>query len=290
MLELDSLLNWCDAEYSNGQHCKCGVACTNCNYCQGVQADCYTCIQRVHSYKNDTVHYNCNKMVLYYTLKHSYRFGAELFFELNRLRSVIAHWNEIKIMSIGCGPCSELFGALLFWRNLGKNNADFHFRGFDTQSLWQPIMTQIQSCFNTEDVKTYGQDAFAYYGQSEEGIDVIVLNYMLSDMMKFHNAQYEQFLNNLISLIRQKKPRYILINDVYLLISIGASNKMLRSLLNAGLCFKCSKLQYHEYNPIIGQFGLQIARQKCVRLNADMVRKYNPFQETNSIQTIIEFQ
>lgn len=289
MRELYHFLSWCDTEYTNAQHCQCGNACRNGNFCKGTQSNCYSCIQRIHRYNNRTYHYNCDKMVLYYTLKHSYRFGAEVFYELNRLKNDFINWQDIHIASIGCGPCTELFGTLSFWRTIGKNDADFHFRGFDTEPLWQPIMRQVVSYFQIADVHTYGQDAFVYYGQSQEDIDVIILNYMLSDMMKFQPGQYDQFLNNLIALIRQKSPRYLLINDVYLLISLGASNRMVRFLNNAGLNFKLAKLQYHINHPYIGQFGKQVAKQPFAMSDASIVQKYDPFPETNSIQTLIKF-
>ena len=290
MIELDQLLTWCDTEYTNALHCQCGNACTNGNYCRGQQTNCYSCIQRVHSYGNHTYHYNCEKMVLYYTLKHCYRFGAEVFYEINRLKNDIVNWQEINITSIGCGPCSELFGALSFWRTIGKDDVDFHFRGFDTEPLWQPVMNQVQASFQAADVQTFGQDVFAYYGQSREPVDVIILNYMLSDMMKFHFGQYDQFLNNLIVLIRQKQPRYLLVNDVYLLVSVGATNKMLRFMKNANLNYKQAKLQYHNFHPYIGQFGKQVPKQPFVMSDASIVHKYAPFPETNSIQTYIKFQ
>jgi len=290
MQELDQLLTWCDNEYTSAKHCQCGNACTNGNFCKGTQTNCYSCIQHVHSYSNRTYHYNCDKMVLYYTLKHCYRFGAEVFYEMNRLRTDICNWQNISIDSIGCGPCSELFGALSFWRTIGKNDTAFRFRGFDTEPLWQPIMNQVQAVFQTADVRTFGQDAFAYYAQSQEPVDVIILNYMLSDMMKFRAGQYDNFLNNLITMIQQKKPRYLLVNDVYLLVSVGATNRMLRFLKNAGLTFKMAKLQYHSNHPYIGQFGRQVAKQPFVMSNVAIVQRYDPFAETNSIQTLIKFQ
>ena len=213
-----------------------------------------------------------------------------MFYEINRLKKDIINWQEINIASIGCGPCSELFGALSFWRTIGKNDAYFHFRGFDSEPLWQPVMNHVQACVQTADVQTFGQDVFAYYEQSREPVDVIILNYMLSDMMKFHFAQYDIFLNNLIALIRQKQPHYLLVNDVYLLVSIGATNKMLERLQTAGLIFKKAKLQYHIFHPYIGQFGKQMQKQPFVMSDASIVQKYNPFPETNSIQTYIKFQ
>lgn len=291
MIELDQFLKWCDTQYSNTPHCQCGNACTNSSFCRGLHTDCYACIQRVHNYRNNTVHYNCDKQVLYYALKHTYRFGAEMFYELSKIRKEIATWQDIYIASIGCGPCSELFGSLSYWRTLMKGDNDFHYRGFDTERLWLPIMQQVEGRCNALDVHAFDTDAFAYYGQSAERIDIIELNYMLSDMMKFQGIrQYDQFLNNLIILIRQKKPRYLLVNDIYLLVSLGANNRMLKFLNEAGLAYKYMKLQYHAYHPYIGQFGRQIPKQPFVMPNAALVKKYDPFPETNSIQVIIRFQ
>lgn len=289
MEELNQFLNWCDQMYSNTPHCQCGAACTNGYYCKGVMQNCYACIQRVHSYRNSKVHYNCDKMLYYYALKHTYRFGAEMFFEFGKLRNDVTNWPDIYITSIGCGPCSELFGMLSLWRTLGKLDACFHFRGFDTEPLWHPIMHQVKTFFLAADVQPLGQDAFVYYGQSQERIDVMVLNYMLSDMKKFQPAQYQAFLNSLIALIAQKRPRYLLVNDIYLRVSLAASKELVTQLRQSGIACKIGAGQYHYYNPSIGQWGNVMPKQPYAMNDATIVNKYSPFPEVNGIQTIVKF-
>lgn len=290
MEELNHYLNWCDQMYTNSPHCQCGAECTNGNYCSGIQTNCYECIKRVHNHRNNKTHYNCDKMLYYYVLKHTYRFGAEIFYELHKLRNDIGKLDDIFIASIGCGPCTELFGAMSIWRTLGKQDASFHFRGFELEQMWQPLMTQACSYFNGSDALANLEDAFAYYQNSQERLDIIVLNYMLSDMFKFHSDSYSQFLDNLVTLVRQKNVRYLLVNDVYLLVSVGASNRLLRCMKDAGLAFKHVKLQYHSLHQYIGQFGKSIAKQPYAMTDASIVSKYEPFSEVNSIQTIIRFQ
>ncbi len=290
MQELDDFLIWCDTQYSSTPHCQCGMACINGNYCKGQQSNCYQCIQRVHDYHNRMVHYNCEKMVLYYVLKHCYRFGSEIFYALQKLSNNFCNWDDLYVTSIGCGPCTELFGALSLWRSIGKQDDSFHYRGFDTDIIWHSLITQAVSYFPMADVAAEAQSAFTYYQNSEEQVDVIVLNYMLSDMMKFNLGQYDKFLKDLISLIKEKKTRFLLVNDVYLLISIGATNRLLRLLATEGLTFKGIKLQYHDYHPYIGQFGRIIPKQPYKMKNEVIVEKYNPFSEVNSIQTLIKFQ
>ncbi len=290
MLELDNFLDWCDTKYDSAQHCQCGKVCTNGNYCKGQQTNCYSCIQRVHNYHNSTIHYNCDKMVLYYVLKHSYRFGAEIFYALLKLNKYLCKWDDLYITSIGCGPCTELFGALSLWRSLGKQDDSFHYRGFDTDEIWHPLMTQVSSYFSMAYVTAEAQSAFTYYQVSEERVDIIVLNYMLSDMMKFNMGQYDNFLSALITLIKQKKTKFLVVNDVNLIISIGAMNRLLRFLGTEGLIFKSIKLQYPDYHPIIGQFGKIIPKQPFKMTNKKIVEKYDPFSVVNSIQTLIKFQ
>lgn len=290
MQELDQYLNWCDQMYNNTPHCQCGNACTNASYCHGVQTDCYFCIKRVHNYRNNKVHYNCYKQAVYYALKHTYRFGAEVFFELSRLRRSLISWQNIYIASIGCGPCTELFGALSFWRTLGNADNTFHFRGFDIEPLWLPMMNQVMTYFPETDAKAVPQDVFSYYNQNLGKVDMIILNYMLSDMRKFNGGQYSGFIGNLITFIRQVRPCYLLVNDIYLSDSIAASQELLKAVKISGLTCKVGMSQYHYYDPRIGMWGHLEAKQPFAMSDANIVSRYNPFPEVNSIQTIISFQ
>lgn len=290
MQELDQYLNWCDQMYDNTPHCQCGNACSNDNYCQGQQTNCYACIQRVHKYWNTTIHYNCEKMVLYYVLKHGYRFGAEVFFELQREQAELSQWNDIFISSIGCGPCTELFGSLLHWRRMGKLDNMYHYRGFDLEPLWYPLMDQVKSYFPNADVETYGQDVFDYYSISPERVDVVILNYMLSDMKKFKQAEFGGFLNNLINFVRQKHIRYIIVNDIYLKISLEASRDLLNTLNVSGIHYRFTAGQYHGFNQFIGSYREVIPSPIFTISNQAIKDKYDPFRTVNSIQTIIRIQ
>lgn len=290
MKELEEYLNWCDQMYSNSSHCQCGNACTNANYCQGQQQDCYSCIKRVHSIGNTRTHYNCEKMALNYVLKHTYRFAAELFFEFQRIQADISQFEDIYITSIGCGPCTELFGSLLQWRSMGKTDSMYHFRGFDIDPVWVSLMQQVVTFFPNTDVKTYCKDVFAHYADCQERVDVIVLNYMLSDMKKFNPVAFNSFLGKLITFIQQKHVRYIMVNDIYLKISIEASRDLLNTVMHYGINYGIFAGQYPGLNNFIGPYGQIIPRQEFRMNNASIVNKYAPFREVNSIQTIIRVQ
>lgn len=291
MVEFDSFLDWCDQGYRSCFPCRCGVSCTNNNYCNGIAANCYDCIRRVHAIGNRLVHYNCSKMVLYYVLKHGYRFRAEIIVLLYRIREFLSQQKELYITSVGCGPCTELFGCIHIWRLLGKQDEFFHFRGFDTDSIWSPLMDQVQKLFPNADVKNNCQDALLFYSNTDERVDIIILNYMLSDMKKFNSSHFSSFLTNFVGLIRCKKTRYILINDIYLKESLSASYELISLLSKAGLVDKLSKYQYCSLNSYIGQHGPIVNDKPQFKLqSSSIVREYDPFQEINSIQTIIKIK
>ena len=120
-------------------------------------------------------------------------------------------------------------------------------------------------------------------------MNVIVLNYMLSDMKKFNAAQYPEFLNNLITLIEHKRPQYLLVNDIYLCVSLAASKDLVTKLKQSGLSYKIWMGQYHYYNPSIGQWGNVIPKQPFPMSDSAIVNQYSPFPEVNGIQTIVKF-
>lgn len=290
MKELEEYLNWCDQMYSNSAPCQCGDTCTNANYCQGQQQDCYSCIKRVHSIGNTRTHYNCEKMALNYVLKHTYRFAAELFFEFQRIQADISQFEDIYITSIGCGPCTELFGSLLQWRSMGKSDAMFHFRGFDTEPVWDSLMKQVVTFYPNTDVQTYCKDVFAHYVNCQERVDVIVLNYMLSEMKKFKPNDFGGFLDSLLTFVKKKNVHYLMINDIYLKDSISASRDLLNAFNSSGIKCVFSAGQYHSYNETIGLYRELIPSPTFRMANEAIVNKYEPFSKVNSIQTIIRFQ
>lgn len=289
MEELKKFLIWCDHEYQASSPCNCGNLCSNMNYCQGNAVNCYNCIKRVHNVYNRTIHYNCSKMVLCYFMKHFLRFRAETIILLNEIRDYLIQQQDLYVTSIGCGPCTELFGSVFIWRYLDKQDEYFHYRGFDTAQIWNPIMIKVQSLFEKADIKTLPQDAFVYYHDSEERIDIIILNYMLSDMKKFNSSHFNSFLSNFVGLVRSKKPRYILINDVYLKESISASNELISCLNQTGILNGCKRIQYSNYNPYIGSFSNTIVYKRPLKMpNSPTIQKYDPFIKIRSIQAIIE--
>ena len=288
MNEFKQFLTWCDTMYENSSRGACGEVCTNELFCNGTQPDCYACIRRVHNIKNRTIHYNCENMLYCYVLKQGYRFIMEMYLLFKARYRDIALYDDLWVTSIGCGPCTELYGGLAVWRGLSKDDDRFHFRGFDLEERWASILNKVPVFLPTVDVITIIGDCFEYYKASNEQINIIVLNYMLSDMVKFHGGQLRSFFFKLCALILEKNPRYLMINDIYLRDSIAASNALIEYIKSSGFNIQYGRRQFHILDERIGKFGKLEGPKPFTISNVDVSLKYDPFSAANSIQTIIE--
>ena len=67
-------------------------------------------------------------------LKHGYRYVSEMAWAFLEVKKSLDFAKPIKIISIGCGPSTELYGAIVIFRN-----APFYYYGFDLSSVWKSI-------------------------------------------------------------------------------------------------------------------------------------------------------
>ena len=209
MSTIDSLINYCFDSYHSPKKCD---NCKNDNFC-GESNNCYDkCIYQIHRNYNRTKTYNCSNMVLYYILKHFYCFVSEIeaFWECLKLETM---HSPIKIASIGCGPASELYAISNYKENKGVE-FDYTFIGFDLNEIWNEIWDFNRTII--PQAEFYLKDAFDYYNENpEETPNVLILNYMLSDMAKFDHDNIKLFLSKLINLIDAMPINsWVLLNDI----------------------------------------------------------------------------
>jgi len=87
--------------------------CVDCTYDGFCPNDCESCLDYIHtpSHAPDGAprrKYDCPNMADFYTCKYSCRYTSELIYALSRLKDLTSK-NFIKVLSFGCGPCTDLF-------------------------------------------------------------------------------------------------------------------------------------------------------------------------------------
>lgn len=206
MSELNNLIQYCIRQYKQPKRCR---SCVNEKQCDNAD-NCYkVCIYKIHRFTNKTQHYNCPNMLNCYILKHFYRYASEI-------ESVFERYfngchGHINIASIGCGPASELFGIFDYKERNPQSTFTFDYKGFDIDDIWQPVWKYAEERFGN--VHFIKQDFFDYY-KTNSMPDVIILNYMLSDMAKYSLESMQAFLDSLLSFMDAMPYGMIIINDI----------------------------------------------------------------------------
>lgn len=295
MKELDDLISLCISRYNN-------INCKQCVYSQCKRqgrCDCYECIKYIHRTSNNTMKYNCEKMIYNYVIKHFYRYASEIYYQLMDLNSLMTKDHNLHIVSLGCGAAPELYGILLACRNY-KTPQSFNFIGFDHNEIWSPIWnlnkTVISSTVNN--IEFIQEDMFDFYNNhQDEKIDILLLNYFLSDIAKFEHTSINDYLDKLCDFICSKSPIFILFNDIpyfdnslksgcscieYIRTKLTKINKNIKVVKHV---FKNNINNYsHQF-----ENGSKIHTSSRLKFTIDPdTQIFDPFDKCNSIQETIE--
>ena len=208
----------CAAAYAGGtacQNCVNAKKCEGCNTCK-----CYdSCIHPLHHYNSNGKTYNCLNMAYNYVVKHFYRFASEIEYAFHIVYHAEQHnWKDnINVVSLGCGPSSELYGIINELQNQ-QSNLVVSYHGFDTNAIWQKIWNLNIDICKQHNVTYTTDDMFAYYTEhSDEHIDILILNYLLSDVARnMQNEEKTAFLDKLAEFIDVMDVQYVIFNDISL--------------------------------------------------------------------------
>lgn len=297
-LELSKLINQCAAAYAGGtecQNCVNGKKCESCNTCK-----CYdSCIHPLHQYNSNGKTYNCLNMAYNYVVKHFYRFASEIEYAFRIVyHAEQQNWKDnINVVSLGCGPSSELYGIINELQNQ-QSNLVVSYHGFDTNAIWQKIWNLNVDIYKQHNISYTKYDMFAYYTKHpDEHIDILILNYLLSDVAR--NMQKEEktlFLDKLAEFIDVKDVQYVIFNDIplfydnlisgyscmeYVVRQFGV-NKQRHSVLKECRC------RFGEPNQYQPTYGKKCSQSSLLFPIDDAAKDFQPFNYCNSIQMLIK--
>lgn len=181
---IDTIVNYCNDQYKKKK-------CNSCTYEEHCPDRCDRCLHYIHTPTAAPAprQYDCPNMANFYTCKYSYKYMSELIYALERLKD-LRDKKHLRVMSIGCGPTTDLF-ALDYLKEIGVYQFEtLEFRGVDSaKDVWMNIHKQTK-LYNEEKY-----NAKFYYKDITELIntivtvkwvpDLIVFQYVFSDMEKY---------------------------------------------------------------------------------------------------------
>ena len=269
--------------------------CEYCSYGDCCPRDCQSCLQYVHFPQNAPAprKYDCIHMADCYYCKYAYKYASEMVYGLSCFAE-IRDKNKLNIMSVGCGPCTEL-AAVDYLRNEGVLNYDqLDYRGIDPLGdVWKCIWTDIG-----DGIQFYPNDILQLVDiivKHSWVPDVLIFQYVFSDMYKHSNEEeIIQFINKLAGFLNlyDEKPIYILCNDINLSKSMGGGREffdILESKVENPKIVR--KMHFDNINRDRHyEYGDQYNSNALVfnNITDDIRNAYNPFESCASAQILIK--
>ena len=107
--EFSKLIEYCIQQYELIPFCaECRMKrCYRCN-----SNDCYECLRHIHNIHTTDEHYSCIKITYNYILKFGHRYASEIGKSINHLKKYLDLTSVINVLSVGCGPSTELYGVI----------------------------------------------------------------------------------------------------------------------------------------------------------------------------------
>lgn len=186
-------------------------------YCTSVgckEGDCSSCLHQIQ-FGQPNFTYSCSKITYQYVLRFINRFASEICNAICLYK--FNNPERVNVVSLGCGPGSEVYGIIKAFQILNLN-AKLYYEGHDLLSVWEPVQNlSINNLANSQHIiNFFTTNLFAdFHGFDNNEINILVLNYLLSDAAKFltDRGKY-QFVNDIFVFVIQNNVRNILFNDI----------------------------------------------------------------------------
>lgn len=291
---IGEILKYCDENYSL-KKCRC-FDCDHPGECPG---DCKECLRQIHFQANedDKRHsYNCKNLANCYVCKYAFKYTSEMCRALKGIERLSCA-SELRVLSIGCGPCTDLFAL-----DCLKKKGEYSFRkinyiGVEPLETWKKIHSRIK-CYD------YSYKVFFMYNyiqyilpsliEDRFEADIIIMNYLLSDFHKYGGEENVlDFLDCLVYYIINVSPNaVIVINDINLCCLKGGGRDYYDKLFDKikKLGYKCDRRHFFNSNkPNHFDYGDEYPSNELI-FSDEFISEYEyyePYRSCASAQIII---
>lgn len=215
MQELLDLYSECHAKWLS--YPPCGNDCPENHYCQRCgrhEGDCSRCMAAIQRYGTIRA-YPCHKITYYYVMRFFNRFASEIEYIIRLIN--FGQITKLNVVSLGCGPGSEVYGIIHGFRCLNLPiQLDYH--GYDLNHIWDDVQQMsINLLKNTgHDIRFSNTNLFTTFQPfAEQRVDMLVMNYLLSDyVMNSTHGTRNVFADEIIDFIIRANVKRVFFNDI----------------------------------------------------------------------------
>lgn len=300
---MNDILGACDERYKSRTL---GKKCGSCSYKEYCPEDCERCLDFIHNPGHAPEgapkrKYDCTNMADFYTCKYSCRYTSEMIYALRRFKS-IKQREAIKVLSFGCGPCTDLF-ALDYLRESGEWEYDqLEYRGVDySKDVWRKTHTDIRNMKSDGiKVKFFYEDMCDFIETIGEGAwipDLVIFQYVLSDMRKHSRSRVSKFISAFADFANTHMPSrsYIVLNDANFGKDYGGGREYFDDLFaildeftsRKGRFYNENSRGYYQRGYPYGEDSDGEFPENRVFFNLSPWNRYSPFRTCASAQMLI---
>jgi len=185
-----------------------------------IYSDCKTCLSNIFfNYEHRLRTYKCLPITYSYVERYTNIFASEIYRILFQYDDI---WNNISnknIVSIGCGPATELIAIEKIMRDKAVQPT-CQYMGFDPNNIWSSVWNILTNIFQSHNIQLSFIDSMLSIDNPVlKNTKLLILNHVVSDVFKHaQNPKVDiiNFLQNDITPIIQQMPidSFILINDI----------------------------------------------------------------------------
>ena len=223
---IDELTAFCDSRQKN-MRAVAGAKCSCCDMpAHECNKHCGKCLDQIHFTRRpgQRTDYDCENMIDFYVCSYTHKYASEFLYMLTDCKA-LRQLEEYRIISVGCGGCSDLMAFDKLTHDTGKT---FNYVGIERNPLWHYVHGFLCSKVNTE----YSPNFLRFmYGDAINLIssnihnkitankfNILVMNYVLSSIYYSGSKNAFSFCNdiidNLLASPQLPKPFIVLINDI----------------------------------------------------------------------------
>ncbi len=286
-LNIHDIVIYCNDLYKNNHS---EYRCENCeNKCKG---SCESCLDAIHF--GDDRRYNCKNIVNYYFCKYIYKYSSEIKYLFEAHHTLIG-LDNLRVLSIGCGPCTDLFGILTAIEN-SEDNKKLEYTGIDLNDTWVDIHDYILA--NKSDdfkVEFIYDDVFNIIHsdkfKKEINPNIIVFQYVLSDIIKYNNdIEIKDFLDKLINeiIIKLEDDSFIIFNDINHMDTRKYFDYMRNKISSQGINIQWKKHHFkHDIKPYYRYGTEHDSNNVAYDVPFEILGTYSPWTFCSSSQLVI---
>lgn len=283
---IDEIVAYCHSRYNRSGRCP---GCQN-----DCQNGCEACLDAIH-FMRIARSYNCENISNFYVCKYIYKYSAEIDHLIARL-NFLNGLDTYDILSLGCGPCTELVGILSSLSRT-QQNRPLSFVGIDSNLIWQPIHSKLIEA-------TAGSGCQAsvrfMYGDALQVIrslnlqntgwrpNILILQYFISNLV-MSGANVLSFTKELSGSVVPFMPigSYIVLNDIN-----HYSARFYSDILEKTVTSSCPTWVYRAHfrnnNRQAYQYGEEHKTNLLTSKVPEQIRnRYHPWEFCTSAQMVI---